>query len=134
MSGQPDDGARSFESEAFESLAVEAQLQAELDRAQELIRDLRQELAAIAESTAAVPDDEHDAEGSTVAYERARVQALLNHTRQAAAALEAASRRLADAGGPGAADCEQCGRPIGTERLVALPATRVCVSCAAARR
>jgi RNA polymerase-binding transcription factor DksA len=26
--------------------------------------------------------------------------------------------------------CERCGRPIGIERLVALPATRSCVQCA----
>ncbi len=109
-----------------------AGLAAERERLAAVIGDLRDELAAIAESTAAGPDDEHDAEGSTLAYERARVQALLAHAERAARQIEAAA-----ASGPGTAGgddvwpcCARCGQPIAEERLVALPATRICVACA----
>ena len=112
--------------------AVAARLKVERDRTVELITDLKLELVAIAESTAAGPDDEHDAEGSTVAYERARVQALLAHAERAAAGLEAASRRASPGAGE-VARCERCQDPIPLERLIALPATRICVACASLR-
>jgi DnaK suppressor protein len=92
-----------------------------------LLGDLEREAAAIAESTAESPDDEHDAEGSTVGYERARVAALLGHARATLAELDAALERAA-AGTYGI--CEGCSGPIGEERLVALPAAVLCVRCA----
>jgi len=110
-------------------VAPEAGLRAELAQTAARIEDLNRELAAIAESTEAVPDDEHDAEGSTVAYERARVQALLTHAQRARADLEAAAGRIA-AGTYRI--CVGCGGEIPAERLNALPATRTCVECAAA--
>jgi DnaK suppressor protein len=93
-----------------------------------LIADLEAEAAAIADSTAESPDDEHDAEGSTVGYERARVGALLARERSALTEIEAALERAA-LGEYGS--CEQCGAPIGADRLVALPTTTTCVTCAA---
>ena len=93
----------------------------------EVVEDLESEMAAIAESTADSPDDEHDAEGSTVGYERARVTGLLQRARRELAGLEAALLRLA-AGTYGR--CEQCGLEIGTGRLEAVPSTRLCVTCA----
>ncbi len=104
-----------------------ARLDAELERAEARSADLHRELAAIAESTAEVPDDEHDAEGSTVAYERARVQALLAQAERAHTDLVAARDRLAEGT---YRRCEGCGREIPAERLAALPATRRCVTCA----
>jgi RNA polymerase-binding transcription factor DksA len=97
-------------------------------RAAGLIADLEGELAAIAESTAGNPDDEHDAEGSTVGYERARVTGLLERARRELDGLERAAGRLADGS---YRRCEACGGDIGAERLEALPATSVCVICAA---
>jgi RNA polymerase-binding transcription factor DksA len=110
-----------------------ARLQSEGARIEALIRDLRHELASIAESTAAGPDDEHDAEGSTVAYERARVQALLAHAVRVAADIASARERMSldEAGVDGVLRCEHCGAAIPAERRIALPATRVCVACAA---
>jgi DnaK suppressor protein len=125
------------EIDTWEVLA--ARLTAEGKRSQALIRDLKEELVAIAESTAAVPDDEHDAEGSTVAYERARVQALLARAEHTAAEIQAATQRVCaagaaggagDAGGAPALRCQRCQAPIPFERLIALPATRTCVACA----
>ena len=89
--------------------------------------DLRRELTAIAESTALVPDDEHDAEGSTIGYERARVATLLAGTERRIAELVIAAERVR-AGTY--RSCEGCGNDIGDERLEALPATRLCALCA----
>ncbi len=95
------------------------------------VADLEADLAAIAESTALVPDDEHDAEGSTVGYERARVTALLGNARRHLAELQAMMDRVrrGDAG-----RCDDCGAAIPAERLAALPTARLCVGCSAPRR
>jgi RNA polymerase-binding transcription factor DksA len=73
-------------------------------------------------------DDEHDPEGSTVAYERAQVTALLAEARSRVRGVDEALSRLANGS---YATCEACGGPIPPERLAALPATRTCVGCAA---
>ncbi len=91
-----------------------------------LVSDLEHELAAIAESTAESPDDEHDAEGSTVGFARARVQGLLDRARRSAADIEAAAERMAS-GRYGL--CVLCGRPIAAERLEILPAATRCIGC-----
>jgi RNA polymerase-binding protein DksA len=56
---------------------------------------------------------------------------LANQARERIADIDAALARLADGSYGG---CEQCGRPIGAERLAARPATRLCLTCAARRR
>jgi aminoglycoside 6'-N-acetyltransferase len=106
------------------------QLNRQLEDALALIGDLEEDLSAIAESTAERPDDEHDAEGATVGFERARVSALLERTRRTADELSAALGRLAkgDFG-----RCEVCGSRIPPERLGALPTTCRCMDCASAR-
>ena len=96
-----------------------------------VIADLEVELDAIAAATAEGPDDEHDAEGSTVGYERARVEGLLARARRDLAGVEVASARVSS-GTYGV--CTGCGGAIGGERLAALPATEVCVTCAFASR
>jgi RNA polymerase-binding transcription factor DksA len=123
-----------------ETAALVSRLAGEGERTSALIDDLRSELAGIAESTAAGPDDEHDVEGSTVAYERARVQALLAGAERTLAGIEAALSRTRGAGsgsGTGSGSllmrCELCDSPIPFERLLALPGTDVCVNCAARR-
>ena len=73
-------------------------------------------------------DDEHDPEGSTIAYERARVTALVADARAHLSAIDHAVERL-DAGEHGR--CAVCGRPISTTRLRALPSADRCVTCAA---
>lgn len=94
------------------------------------VDDLEDELAGIVEQQRAVaPDDEHDAEGSTIGFERARVAALLAHAREVVADLEQAQARLA-AGTYGR--CSACGEPIAEERLAARPTARRCVGCTSA--
>jgi DnaK suppressor protein len=104
------------------------QLAAAAARAAVAVEDLAGELAAIGEATAAGPDDEHDAEGSTIGLERARVTALLEQARAQAGEVAAALERLR-AGDYGR--CARCGGTIGAERLEVLPAARHCVRCAA---
>jgi len=72
-------------------------------------------------------DDEHDPEGSTIAFERAQIATLLREARAYLRELDRASARL-EAGGYWA--CERCGGPIAEERLAARPAARTCVGCA----
>jgi DnaK suppressor protein len=71
-------------------------------------------------------DDEHDPEGSTVAFERARAGALLTAARVAVDNLDRASARFDD-GTYGW--CRICGARIGSARLAALPAVETCVGC-----
>ena len=73
------------------------------------------------------PDDEHDPEGTT-AYERAQVTSLAEAARRRVDDLD---RALAAVDDERFGSCERCGRPIGRERLEAVPATRRCVACAA---
>jgi DnaK suppressor protein len=75
-------------------------------------------------------DDEHDPEGSTVAFERAQLAAVLDAAKGERAEIDAALTRI-DAGSYGR--CEVCGAAIAPERLHARPAARHCVRCAAGR-
>jgi DnaK suppressor protein len=102
-------------------------LRAELTRARAALDDLEGEYAALADPENVALDDEHDSEGSTVGFERARVAGLIVRSRRLVADLEDATGR-ADAGVYGY--CSSCGSEIGTERLAALPVTRLCISCA----
>jgi DnaK suppressor protein len=102
-------------------------LNAERRTAQAHIDALAAEFDDIVAATAdGNSDDEHDPEGSTLAFERARVSALLNQQREYLAELERAGNRVAD-GTYGV--CMRCGMAIPPERLAALPAARTCVQC-----
>jgi DnaK suppressor protein len=90
--------------------------------------DLRGELAGIIDAQEAdPPDDEHDVEGASVGFERARVTALLASAEASLTELDAAVARRASGVSP---VCDSCGAAIGADRLAALPATRSCISCA----
>lgn len=95
------------------------------ERVSALERELASALEAAAEGTA---DDEHDPEGSTTAFERQQVAAVLEQVRERLGALDVALRRL---GEPGFGLCERCGRPIAPGRLAARPWATTCVECAA---
>ncbi|RLP85677.1 MULTISPECIES: TraR/DksA C4-type zinc finger protein [unclassified Micromonospora] len=86
--------------------------------------DLRSLFEASRSSNA---DDEHDPEGSTIAFERAQLTAVLEATRRRLAELDVALRRI-EAGTYGV--CERCSRPIPAERLAARPSASTCVGCA----
>jgi DnaK suppressor protein len=92
------------------------------------IRAMKADLEAIdAGSANANTDDEHDPEGSTLAYERAQVAALLVQAQSNLEDLNCAQGRLAEGT---YSTCEQCHSEISAKRLLALPAGRVCIDCA----
>ena len=72
-------------------------------------------------------DDEHDPEGSTIAYERSRVGALVAQADAHLDDIRLALERL-DAGTYGV--CERCGADISPARLEARPVVRTCIDCA----
>ncbi len=92
------------------------------------IADLEREHArTVAASESSNADDEHDPEGSTIAFERQQLAAVIEHSRSRRAELRQALDRLDD-GTYGT--CERCGEPIPAERLEARPNARTCVACA----
>ncbi|TDE97223.1 TraR/DksA family transcriptional regulator [Occultella glacieicola] len=80
----------------------------------------------VASSASSNADDEHDPEGSTIAYDRAQIGSLIADAEREREELDAALVRAAD-GTYGV--CERCGRPIPAARLEARPAARTCVTC-----
>jgi DnaK suppressor protein len=99
-----------------------------LERLAGLTHDFETMVAASLDTNA---DDEHDPEGTTIAFERSQVGALVEQARQHLAEIDAALARL-DAGTYGV--CGECGRPIGEGRLEARPSARTCIRCAAPGR
>jgi len=71
-------------------------------------------------------DDEHDPEGSTIAFERSQLASLLRQADTRLSEVDAALQRVA-AGTYGR--CERCGRPIDPERLEARPTALTHVRC-----
>jgi DnaK suppressor protein len=98
------------------------------DRRAMLSRDLADVVAAASD---VATDDEHDPEGATIAYERARTAALIAQADEHLADIDRALTRLDDGS---YSECERCGGRISDDRLRARPVARTCISCAAARR
>ncbi|GGM40162.1 TraR/DksA family transcriptional regulator [Promicromonospora citrea] len=100
------------------------------ERTVELIASLSGTITSMVEaSQQSNADDEHDPEGSTIAFERSQASTLLASATARLADVDAALARIAD-GTYGV--CERCGRPIARERLLARPTARTCIACAAA--
>jgi DnaK suppressor protein len=107
---------------------LRAALAAERAATAERVAALTRDLEAIVEASRLVAtDDEHDPEGSTIAFERSQTSTLLAGAREHLEDLDRALDRI-DAGDYGR--CERCGGPIAAERLLARPAARTCISCA----
>jgi DnaK suppressor protein len=109
--------------------AAARRLATERASAEARLAALRRDFDAIVSSSASAAgaDDEHDPEGSSTAFERQHVAALLDQAAQHLAEVARAEARLAD-GSYGR--CEGCGRPVGAERLSARPAASTCIACA----
>jgi DnaK suppressor protein len=105
--------------------ALEAERTATLARLEAMTAEYDGIVAASLDTNA---DDEHDPEGSTIAFERAQVAALVSQARADLGDLDRAVARL-DQGSY--AECERCGSQIAAERLAARPSTRTCIRCAA---
>ena len=87
-----------------------------------LTRDFTGIVDASADSNA---DDEHDPEGSTIAFERSQVTALIEQAERRLAEIDAARARIDD-GTYGR--CEVCGETIPDGRLAVRPVARTCVA------
>lgn len=110
------------------AVEVPERLVAELEESRRRLAHLIADLDDIFEfQQGSPPDDEHDIEGSSVGFERARVTALLHAAQGHLERVEQAVAR-AEAGTYGR--CERCGDRIGTDRLDALPAVATCMRCA----
>ena len=106
---------------------LEAEREQTVRRLASLTDDFESIVAASKDTNA---DDEHDPEGTTIAFERSQVSTLVRQAQRHLAEIDAAVERLA-AGTYGI--CERCGQPIGEGRLEARPTARTCISCAARR-
>ncbi len=95
--------------------------------AQDRLDSLRKQFHAIvAGSEWTTDDDEHDPEGSTIAFERAKVIGLARDAEDEVRELDAADARVTS-GSYGV--CERCASAIADVRLEALPAVRRCIAC-----
>ncbi len=104
----------------------------ERTRTQERLADLTGDYAGIVEASAdSNADDEHDPEGSTIAFERSQVGALVEQARAHVVEIDAALARV-EAGSYGV--CETCGGTIAQARLEARPVARTCITCASGGR
>ena len=111
-----------------ERRALRATVTAEVDRLSALIGSLTHSFDDIVAAQQLVnTDDEHDPEGTTIAFERSQTRALLDQVLADRDALRATLTRLEERA-YGA--CEHCHGSIGVERLMALPATQRCIRCA----
>ena len=96
------------------------------------IVSLEAELDGIIESAVlSNNDDEHDPDGATTGYERAKTTAMLERARLRLIEIDDAVKRTTD-GSYGR--CDHCGGNIGEERLAAIPTTTRCAACASLLR
>ena len=106
-------------------------LVAERAEATTLLASMRARLSAVVD--AAVDehaDDEHDPEGSTLAFERGQLVSQIERSSRRVTEIDSAIARLDD-GTYGR--CRRCGGEISAVRLEALPAAELCITCAARR-
>jgi RNA polymerase-binding transcription factor DksA len=75
--------------------------------------------------------DDGFADTSQVTAERGEIEALSGSLAETLRDLDDALAKL-DAGSYGR--CERCGNDIGAARLEAMPAARLCITCASAKR
>ncbi|QSB14842.1 TraR/DksA C4-type zinc finger protein [Natronosporangium hydrolyticum] len=102
---------------------------ADRERTSDRILALSRNFSSIVEAASfAATDDEHDPEGATIAFERSQASALLAAASQRLADVDMALERIAH-GNYGS--CERCSESIAPKRLLALPAARTCIACAA---
>jgi DnaK suppressor protein len=102
------------------------------DQLQEERERVREQLSRLGHGDDANLDfDENFADSGQVTAERGEVEALSGSLSETLQDIEDALAKF-DAGTYGS--CESCGQPIPDARLEAMPAARVCISCASQRR
>ncbi len=102
-------------------------LQAERMRVQGALKYLQDENpGSIEDETQEIPSDNHLGDMATVTFDRELDYSLEENEERLLAAIDAALGRI-DEGTFGI--CRTCGRPIGEERLEAVPHTTQCIDC-----
>ena len=100
-------------------------LEEERTRLQGIREDLHREQEEATSDTGELSTiDQHPGDAGTETFELERNLSLLEQVDDELSEIEAAFQRL-ERGDYGT--CQACGRPIGDERLEALPATRFCI-------
>lgn len=107
---------------------IHQRLTLDRQRTSERIAALRRDIGSIIDGARlTATDDEHDPEGSTIAFERSQSSALLTWAGEHLDEVDAALKKIAS-GGYGY--CEGCGELIDPRRLLARPTARTCMTCA----
>jgi RNA polymerase-binding protein DksA len=108
-------------------------LEDEQQRLLEVIRDIEaeREEVRLTETSSDRSPDPNTAEGGSLAFEMEKELSILENTRDILSKVEEALGRIDD-GTYGT--CDVCGEAIPVARLDALPYTKLCVTCASARR
>ncbi len=75
-------------------------------------------------------EDEGGSEGDLTRFERDRIRARIGEEKLFLEVIDAAEARTHERNWK---NCTKCGNPIGDDRLDALPATELCVTCKANR-
>jgi DnaK suppressor protein len=105
-----------------------ALLESERRRTEQRLRQLRADHRDFVDASRDTnADDEHDPEGTTIAFERSQVEALARQAKQHLTEVAEAETRVA-AGTYGV--CAVCGALIPDGRLEVRPTARTCVACA----
>lgn len=105
-------------------------LAADREAAVALIDTMSDRLRSVVDAGAdTASDDEHDPEGSTLAFERGQLVAQIERSKERVLDIDAALIRV-DEGTYGT--CERCANEISDARLEAIPAARLCITCASA--
>ena len=105
-------------------MVLRVQLQSERDR-------LVEQLHSLGGAEGDLSFDENFADSSQVTAERGEIEALAGTLSETLRDIEDALAKF-DAGEYG--ECERCGGAIGADRLEAMPAARLCITCASQRR
>jgi DnaK suppressor protein len=106
-------------------------LVAERKRIVAALENLRNENpGSVEEETGEEASDQHLADTATAMHDRELDYGLTENEEELLTATDAALRRIED-GTYGI--CTNCGKPIGEERLQALPWTNLCIDCAKLR-
>lgn len=108
-------------------------LEAERERLVRLMKDIeeQQEELRLSETSSERSPDPNTAEGGSLAFEIEKELSLHQNAQQLIDQADEALQRIAD-GRYGI--CDECGSAIPVARLEALPYTKLCVTCSAARR
>lgn len=108
--------------------SARTRLLAARDEARALIASLTSDISELSAAREGDnSDDEHDPEGSTLAFERSQASTLVTDAQQRLEEVTSALGRI-DAGTYGT--CVRCGAPIAAIRLEVRPFAALCIDCA----